>query len=297
MNGINPAQLQTLLLDTYDRLLSQDTDVEQLTRELSAALSTSADGSASPGSVSAKDAEPSTSAVPVYQQIIEQVRGAASIALPAGGVVAVVSKGDASLLQLDGHEVWHFPRAEDGAYAGHYPADSAEAIDHLEALRRLGVRFILFPCTAFWWLDHYLPFHRYLDNRYERIWADETCVIYRLELAASVEPPIDFLADLGEQLERVAQLEADVRASLLVTHDEAVLRASSIDNSIRGLQFALADCARAAMYTSSPPTIWTVGQTQDYTVTVTNTGGNLAGGRPVAGPAWCALWHHERRAT
>ena len=44
---------------------------------------------------------------------------------------------------------------EDGTYAGHHPADSAEAIAHLEALRAKGAEYIVFPQTALWWLDYY----------------------------------------------------------------------------------------------------------------------------------------------
>lgn len=50
----------------------------------------------------------------------------------------VVSRGDSDLLNLGGRQAWHFPQTEDGVYAGYYPADSTEAITHLEVLRAKG---------------------------------------------------------------------------------------------------------------------------------------------------------------
>ena len=41
----------------------------------------------------------------------------------------VVSRGDDELLALDGRRGVHFPHEEPGVYAGHYPVDSAAAID------------------------------------------------------------------------------------------------------------------------------------------------------------------------
>ena len=75
--------------------------------------------------------------------------------LPAEATVLVVSKGDDELLDLGGRRARHFPEAEDGTWAGHHPADSAEAVAPLEAMRAAGGEFILFPSTGLWWLDHY----------------------------------------------------------------------------------------------------------------------------------------------
>jgi hypothetical protein len=102
-------------------------------------------------------------------------------AIPASSTVLVVSKGDEELLSLGGRTAWHFPRSEDGEYAGHYPADSAEAIAHLESLRSQGAEFLLFPEPAFWWLDHYGAFREYLASRYfVAARRADTCVIFDL---------------------------------------------------------------------------------------------------------------------
>ena len=114
--------------------------------------------------------------------------GAGRAAAPAGGAVVprdatvlVVSRGDEELLRLDGRRAWHFPRSEDGGYAGHHPADSDEAIAWLEEQREAGAEYIVFPATAAWWLDHYEGFRRHLDGHYERKLSDpETCFVFDL---------------------------------------------------------------------------------------------------------------------
>jgi hypothetical protein len=95
--------------------------------------------------------------------------------------VVVVSKGDDELLRLDGRWAWHFPQSEDGVYAGQYPASEEEAIAHLESLRAKGAQFLLFPATAFWWLEHYEGLRRHLKSRY-RVVADrkDVCLIFDL---------------------------------------------------------------------------------------------------------------------
>jgi len=92
----------------------------------------------------------------------------------------VVSKGDEALVKLDGRQGWHFPRQEDGLYAGYHPSDSAEAIGHLEVLRARGGQFLLIPPTASWWLDHYAEFRQYLDARYRKVQANGSGVLYEL---------------------------------------------------------------------------------------------------------------------
>jgi GT2 family glycosyltransferase len=126
-----------------------------------------------------------------YRQLMARVREAARRVVPAGATVAVVSRGDDRLLDLGGRGAWHFPRDDRGVYAGYHPADSAAAVNHLEALRAKGAQFLLLPSTAFWWLEHYGAFRRHLDERYSRVWSDGDCVVYRLgdgsEVAASAD--------------------------------------------------------------------------------------------------------------
>jgi hypothetical protein len=115
------------------------------------------------------------------RELIRRVREVARSSLPQGSVVLVVSRGDDELLKLNGVEARHFPQTEEGVYAGHHPADSGKAVQHLQALQRKGAGFLLLPSTAFWWLDFYNDFQRYLDSCCRKIAADQSCIIYQLE--------------------------------------------------------------------------------------------------------------------
>jgi len=119
-----------------------------------------------------------------YQHLVQKIREVAHAVLPPGATVAVVSKGDdelRDLLQLDGRTAWHFPQTEDGEYAGYNPADSAEAVAHLEAVREKGAEFLIFPETARWWLEHYAEFEQHLKGRYRAVLdLEDTCLIFGL---------------------------------------------------------------------------------------------------------------------
>ena len=116
-----------------------------------------------------------------YGQLIERIRAAVDASVPRNVKVAVISKGDKELLKLDGRQAWHFPQDARGKYAGCYPADSAEAIAHLEALRARGAAFLVVPSTALWWLDHYGAFGQHLMEHYQVVVEQkDTCLIFAL---------------------------------------------------------------------------------------------------------------------
>jgi glycosyltransferase involved in cell wall biosynthesis len=116
-----------------------------------------------------------------YQQLVRHIREVANEVLLEGSIVAVVSKGDKELVELGGErQGWHFPQNEEGVYVGYHPAGSAEAISHLEELRKKGAEFLLFPGTALWWLEHYWEFRDHLDTHYHRVRDEETCIIFEL---------------------------------------------------------------------------------------------------------------------
>jgi hypothetical protein len=116
-----------------------------------------------------------------YRREVLRIRHAVVRHVPAGSIVAVVSRGDDDLVAFDRRRGWHFPRTEKGVYAGHHPADSQAAIAHLETVRARGAQYLLIPRSGFWWLDHYTDFRDYLQNRCRRVWRDErTCVLYAL---------------------------------------------------------------------------------------------------------------------
>jgi hypothetical protein len=103
--------------------------------------------------------------------------------------VLVVSRGDEQFVRLEGRRGWHFPRHEDGRWGGFHPADSQEAISHLELLRSRGAQYLVFPETAFWWLDYYGDLKEHLEGRYRLLATSESCQIYdvRASRAAGTE--------------------------------------------------------------------------------------------------------------
>ena len=117
------------------------------------------------------------------RRICERVRET----LPPQAQVLVVSKGDAALLRL-GRVAGHFPQAPGGDFAGYYPGDSAEAIDHLESLATQGFTHLVLPATAAWWLGHYEGLATYLGETSEVLVDDQDCRVYRLHAFAGVSP-------------------------------------------------------------------------------------------------------------
>jgi hypothetical protein len=116
-----------------------------------------------------------------YPGLVLRVRDTVHTHVPMDATVLVVSRGDDELLNLYGRRAWHFPRGDDGGYAGHYPRDSEAAIDHLERLHSRGASHLVVPATAVWWLQYYEGFRAHLDKRYESlVEADDTCVLYEL---------------------------------------------------------------------------------------------------------------------
>jgi glycosyltransferase involved in cell wall biosynthesis len=114
------------------------------------------------------------------RDILGPIREMVDTHVPPEAVVAVVSRGDPALVRLDGRVGWHFPRTENGTFAGYYPADSSAAIGHLTALRDRGARYFLVPATSGWWLEYYSEFRAHLDAHHELLVSDASCTLYRL---------------------------------------------------------------------------------------------------------------------
>jgi len=116
-----------------------------------------------------------------YEREREAVREAVKESVPSGASVLVISRGDEELLRLNGRRAAHFPQAENGGWAGHHPADSAEAIGQLERLRDDGAEYLVVPPAYLWWLDYYDGLREHLESRCEPVVSDDRAgAIYRL---------------------------------------------------------------------------------------------------------------------
>jgi hypothetical protein len=116
-----------------------------------------------------------------YQVMVDRTRKVVEGTVAPGSAVLVVSRGDDELVDLRGRRGWHFPRDEDGGYAGHYPSDSGVAISQLEALRTKGAEYIVFPATAYWWFQHYPELAHHLKTRYPTVvQIEDTCLVFAL---------------------------------------------------------------------------------------------------------------------
>ncbi len=116
-----------------------------------------------------------------YEELCRRVGAVLADATPTGSAIAVVSKGDPRLIEVEGRDGRHFPSDAEGKYAGYYPRTSEEAIAQIEAARRAGVEYLCLPATALWWLDHYQGLAAWLGVHCRVAARDpETCVVYDL---------------------------------------------------------------------------------------------------------------------
>ena len=117
---------------------------------------------------------------PGYRALVTRVRSMVCDLVPPAATVAVISKGDADLLKLEGRRAWHFPQGTAGAYAGHYPADSGACVAELERMRGEGAGYLVVPATAQWWLRHYKAFGDYLNARYRALGDNQYATVFQL---------------------------------------------------------------------------------------------------------------------
>ena len=115
-----------------------------------------------------------------YIDTVSRIREVVNSILPREAILIVISKGDEELLRFEQRRAWHFPQNENGIYAGHYPAEGAEAISQLQSLIARGGEYLLIPNTAFWWLEHYRELREWLEHCQSLVWRDERCAIFRL---------------------------------------------------------------------------------------------------------------------
>jgi hypothetical protein len=71
-------------------------------------------------------------------------------------------------------------REHDGAYWGP-PSDAGAALQELDRLRHCGARFVVFAWPAFWWLDYYADFTRYLRVTCRCLLENSRLVVFELK--------------------------------------------------------------------------------------------------------------------
>lgn len=171
-----------------------------------------------------------------YRSMIARICGLVERVIPGGATVMVVSRGDDELLKLGARKGWHFPQNGEGLYAGHHPANSPEAIRQLEELRARGGEFLVFPATAFWWLEHYGDFQRHLQSRYAlTAREDQTAQIFDVRArqtparGAMGGTDANRYAILVKQLRRMVEglLPADAKVAVISRGDSALLQLGS----------------------------------------------------------------------
>jgi len=101
-----------------------------------------------------------------YEHVVDAVRGVVGGLLGRGNAVAVISKGDDRLVELEQGSAWHFPCAPDGSFAGHYPTDGGELLAIFQGLEARGLTHLVVPRPATWWLDHYPALGAHLSAHY-----------------------------------------------------------------------------------------------------------------------------------
>jgi hypothetical protein len=140
-----------------------------------------------------------------YERVVDTLRELVAETIPGGGSILIVSRGDGRLLDVPGRQAGHFPQTPHGMYAGHHPADGAEAVRQLVSLRTTGAGYLVFPETARWWLTHYRELREWLAQ-HGRMLADRpaTGIVFALDrrapavddAASTVAPHVAALAAL-----------------------------------------------------------------------------------------------------
>jgi hypothetical protein len=192
-------RLRALLMEAGQRLAERQHSLEVSLDEARASID---ELRARPVTGGEEHQSPATLAPRHYEKLIHRVHEIIAGTTMPGSTVLIVSRGDSRLVQIEERIGWHFPRDDAGLYAGYHPASSADAIGHLETLHESGASYLVFPSTAFWWLDYYGGLAAHLDERYRRAWRDDSCAVYELtpptETQASErgQPPTNWLAEL-----------------------------------------------------------------------------------------------------
>jgi hypothetical protein len=157
-----------------------------------------------------------------YEQLVQRIRAIVMEAVRPGARLLVVTRGDDELLRFDNRVAWHFPRLDNGSYAGYHPVSSEAAIEHLEALRERGAQHLLLPAPSFWWRDYYSALFEHLEQNGTAVWNDENCAIFEFEDARDRRSTPSPLARPLERL-LAALLPEDATVAVVSSGDESLL--------------------------------------------------------------------------
>jgi glycosyltransferase involved in cell wall biosynthesis len=125
------------------------------------------------------------------REVVERVQAFVGESLPDGAHVLVVSRGDEEVVRFAGRHGHHFPQTDEGEYLGHHPANSTDAIAHLESLRARGAEYLLVPATSGWWLEHYGELAAHLERDHELVASEDGFLVcFALCEPASVEAQV-----------------------------------------------------------------------------------------------------------
>ncbi len=62
------------------------------------------------------------------------------------------------------------------------PEDNKAAIQEFHLLQQSGANFIVFGWPAFWWIDYYSEFHRYLHSKFRCVLKNERIIVFNLSV-------------------------------------------------------------------------------------------------------------------
>jgi hypothetical protein len=159
-----------------------------------------------------------------YDEVVQRIRAIVMEVVRPGARIIVVSRGDDELLRYENRVAWHFPRLDNGSWAGYHPESSEAAIEHLEALRERGAQHLLLPSPSFWWREYYPELFEHLEETSTAVWDDESCAVFEFELAGDRSAPSPLASPLERLLEALLPEKATV--AVVSSGDESLLAAA-----------------------------------------------------------------------
>lgn len=142
-----------------------------------------------------------------YGELARKLSIVARHNLDADTPVLVISKGDDTLIDIDGLHVEHFPQGDDGEHLDWHPADGADVRRRLVAQQARGSHYLVLPNTSLWWLEHYDGLSSYLEEHYRlAVREDDTCLIWHY---AGPSPVVSLSPEM------VAEVAATLRPSVV----------------------------------------------------------------------------------